>query len=214
VKAPPKLWQRLYEAVNASNLANTDSESVPPAMELVLLHGAFERALDADSNYNDFVLQLGGVLQPKQRVTCRTRGAIQPKPKRNETFVLEAWARDFCVSRGSVAHGRHYAAAKPTWSLRNHLLLATYLLPLVLKRVLAKSGMTRMTEFDVAQINMFERLACFDHFGQQSALTTPAWRRLMSDVELRMNARRIGRHLRASGRLAKKGNVKLPKDNG
>lgn len=32
-KAPTKLWQRLYEGVNAFNLANTDSESVPQPME-------------------------------------------------------------------------------------------------------------------------------------------------------------------------------------
>jgi len=187
-----KDWQRCYEAINAFNLANTDSEAVPPHMELVLLHGAFERALGVKGgNTHDLVAKLGGCLQIGARVQCRTKGAIQPKPKSNEPYVLEAWARDFCVSRGSVAHGHDYAAAKPTWSLRNHLLLATYLLPLVMKRLLAKSGMLVIRDEDVALIDAFESLASFDHFTRFSQLTTPPWRRIMTEVELDLMARKF-----------------------
>jgi len=189
---PGKDWQRCYEAINAFNLANTDSEAVPPHMELILLHGAFERALGAKGgDTHEFVAKLSEFLQISARVQCRTRGAIQPKPRVNEPFVLEAWARDFCVSRGSVAHGHDYAASKPTWSLRNHLLLATYLLPLVMKRVLAKSGMLVMRDEDAALIDAFECLACFDHFARSSQRTTPPWRRIMTEVELDLMARKF-----------------------
>jgi hypothetical protein len=185
-------WQRSYEAVNAFNLANTDSEAVPEHMELVLLHGAFERAMGVKGgDTNDFVAKLSACFQINTRVHCRTKGAIQPKPKPNEPYVLEAWARDFCLARGSVAHGHGYAAAKPTWSLRNHLLLATYLLPLVMKRVLAKAGTLPMCGEDVALIDAFECLASFDHFARSSQRTTPPWRRIMSELELDLIARKV-----------------------
>ncbi len=194
-----KDWQRYYEAANAFNFANTDSEAVPHGMELVLLHGAFERALGVGGGKtNDFVAELGKCLAISDRVKCRVRGAIQPKPKANEPFVLEAWARDFCASRGSVAHGHDYAASKPTWSLPNHLLLASYLLPLVIKRRLSEAGLMTMREGDVALIDAFERLACFDHFRRMSALTTPPWRRIMTDVELDLLAREMHRRLGVS----------------
>jgi hypothetical protein len=140
---------------------------------------------------HEFVAKLSGCLQIGARVQCRTRGAIQPKPKLHEPYVLEAWARDFCVSRGSVAHGHDYAAAKPTWSLRNHLLLATYLLPLVMKRFLAKSVTLIMRDEEIALIEAFERLACFDHFARSSQVTTPPWRRIMTEVELNLMARKF-----------------------
>lgn len=202
-EAPAKHWQRYYEAVNAFNLANTDSESVPAPMELVLLHGAFERALGvAGSKTNDFVIQLGKTVRVKGRVRCRKRGAIRPKPKQGEPFVLEAWARDFCVARGSVAHGHNYAAAKTTWSLLNHLLLATFLLPLLTKRCLAHEGVMSVREADSAMINAFERLACFDHFAHRAPFTTSPWRRVMADVELRVSARKLVRQLTASSRVS------------
>ena len=189
---PAKDWQRCYEAINAFNLANTDGEAVPPHLELVLLHGAFERALGVKGgDTHEFVAKLSACLQISARVQCRTRGAIQPKPKLNEPYVLEAWARDFGASRGSVAHGHDYAAAKSTWSLRNHLLLATYLLPLVIKRFLTNSGTLAMRDEDVALIDAFERLACFDHFSRSSQLTTPPWRRIMTEVELDLMARKV-----------------------
>lgn len=79
--------------------------------------------------------------------------------------VREIWLRDLCNLRGNVAHGKIGEAYKPIWSIRNHLLLASYAFPLVLKSFLATKGVYTLTPEDQFDIDVFEQLACEEHFS-------------------------------------------------
>jgi hypothetical protein len=93
--------------------------------------------------------------------------------------LREIWLRDLCNLRGNVAHGKIGAQYSPIWSIRNHLLLASHVFPLLLKAFLAQKGSYTLTAGDQFEIDHFELRACEDHFASSkhhpwNAVTNPA----------------------------------------
>src|SRR5258708_33892794 len=108
---------RVTEAIVEFNSANTDSQDVPPHVEVVMVKSAFEWLLnvntDADSFGEALSTTMGSVLdkQVPDGPLARRWRERWPKAKR----PIEAWARDFCDVRGAAAHGKPNKADRFVW---------------------------------------------------------------------------------------------------
>ena len=138
-------------------------------VEAVLLSGAFERLLECNRGKEDDLAEcFTPALVPINDLAPSAGGRLSSPDIANRfkksTTIRDIWIRDFFRLRGNLAHGKVASRYRPVWSLRDHLLLASFAFPLLLKSVLAKEHLYTLSEADQFQIDMFELLACEEHF--------------------------------------------------
>jgi hypothetical protein len=164
-------WDRLFESIVSFNLANTDSPDLPEQVEAILLVGAFERLLGCNRGKEREVAErLADTLVPSNTVLpeeIHKFSSVSGRYKHSRS-VRDVWIRDFYRFRSRFAHGSLELGHEPLWNLRNHLLLASYSFPLLVKLLLQKLGYYSLTSFDKERVDMFEQLALHDHFAPRS----------------------------------------------
>ncbi len=189
--------ERLYEAVAGFNGANTDREEIPDKLELVMLCGAFERLLNCKSGTGKELAQrFASAFVPPNALLlgeCERLKAIN-QPDEGDSSVRELWMRKMFALRGRAAHGKAATQAKAPWTLREHLLLASFAFPLCLKLILRDAGAYSLTEDDEDKIEAFERLACApDLFPTQQPGTMPVhpWTEILRETADALHNERI-----------------------
>lgn len=158
----------LFAAIISFNLANTDNSAISEHIEVVLTTGAFQQLLECGAAEDSLVRAFGGIFVPDENVSwesCR-KLSDQATAKRFKKAqpVREVWLRDLCRLRGDLAHGAAVPRYPALWAPREHLLLSSFVFPLLLKLILARRGIYHLTEVDRNSINLFEALACENHF--------------------------------------------------
>jgi hypothetical protein len=156
----------LVDAMLTYNMANTDSSAVSPHVELVLSVGAFERVLGCrNGNHNDLANAFIPALAPRVDIARADCPRLQAHPKKfpKAATVREAWIRDLFNLRGDLAHGKVGPEYPSMWSLQEHLLLAAFAFPFVMKVQLQRAGLYTLTDRDRDGIEAFEYLACAEN---------------------------------------------------
>lgn len=157
-------WPCYQEAIFDFNRANTDSDQVAEQMELILLNGAFERLFDLRSGKEDeLVDRVASTLCPSTRVDPSSCSRIRREERGSLT---EIWIRDLFRLRGHLAHGRVNPTRPSMWDIREHLLLGSYVFPLLVKVLLKSDGLYKLTEDDAFDIDVFELLASARLFAE------------------------------------------------
>lgn len=151
--------ERLVEASFGFNRANTDSPTVPDASEAVLMVGAFERILGVDNGREDLLAEkFCDKFSPHSPMPIEANPRIPRNTFTNSNSVREIWIRDFFRVRGNLAHGRRRSEYRSIWSVREHLLLAAYAFPLLVKTLMVQTGCYAFSPQDSFDIDVFERL--------------------------------------------------------
>lgn len=171
-KLKPEDWERCYESIWWFNKANTDSAQVTPQEEVVFSVSAFERLLDSRTGVlEDLVPPFLELVNPSESVSIdkctKSLGRLRGKVK--SSSIREAWLRDLVILRHNHAHGMKAPGYHPCWSIEEHLLLASYIFPLMVKRMLHRNLLYRPTSEDEVDINAFESLANADLFSPQTS---------------------------------------------
>ena len=190
-------WISLWDAIFFFNRANTDSYEIPPQQEVVMILGVFQRLLEhlleqrarEEELAKKFVSTIGsfGALpaEKKQRLLRYQREKVPT--------VREAWFRDFYRLRNALAHGKTQSNAPLAWTIEEHLLLASFIFPLFVKKVLRGWGVYRLTECDEICIEVFDELA-IDPFGRiKSNNNIESWR--WNKVIAHKNGKKLSRRL-------------------
>jgi len=156
----------LLEAVIEFNCANTDSPDVPGHVEVIMMKSAFEWLLQIGEQANEFVAALNRCLDdipPADPLNGPLKAQwekFRPKAER----PLEAWAREFCDLRGASAHGKSRVAPRFIWAAHTHLALASFLFPLVFKKVAAATGLLKLDDYDVERLRRIDGYLLHDPF--------------------------------------------------
>jgi hypothetical protein len=163
-----KTWEHFWDSIINFNLANTDSSDITLQVEVVLFNGAFERLLDCNRGKEDELAErFANMLRPTNGLAPSTCARLSDQDIvnrfRHSSTVRNMWIRDFFRLRGALAHGKLASRHRPVWSLRDHLLLASFAFPLLLKASLAEESLYSLSEDDLFQIDLFEPLACEEH---------------------------------------------------
>ncbi len=179
--------EEFVESTMTYNLANTESPTTSPHVELVLSSGALQRVLGYQGSKDDeLAARFTSALTPRKdvaRADCPRLLARSDKFAKSST-VRDAWVRDLYALRGDLAHGKIDPRYPSVWTIREHLLLASHVFPLVMKAQLAKVGVYKITHNDQVAIDAFETLACSaDLFQPVDAVRGVwPWNELISQV--------------------------------
>lgn len=199
-------WPRIADAIRLFVGANTDNSDVDLHTELVDTVSAFSRLFgvwDERDTVAGFIKALPAPprddgdepLGPKIDADL-VRQALKAKKS-----IREAWLADAYRLRGKYGHGDVTAPGYPaTWKAHEHLLLAAFIFPILVKSVLASEGFYEFTADDQMANAMFDTLATYDAFAPDPSprgeddddddIDNPLpWRRVMSDFQMRRVAR-------------------------
>jgi hypothetical protein len=154
---------RYFDSVVLFNRSNTDGDEVRPEVELILVAGALQRVLECrTANINELANNFLRVFVPSVELPLEAPTNSGPLKVRRRPWprtIREAWIRDLYVLRGDLAHGRTTARYQADWSVAEHLLLAAYAFPRVVKLCLAEQGAYELTDQDRFDVDVFEDLA-------------------------------------------------------
>ncbi|KQV45768.1 hypothetical protein ASC95_27530 [Pelomonas sp. Root1217] len=140
----------ILEAIREFNAANTDSGDVAPHVEIVMVKSAFEWLLGIDEKRSSLSAALTKLFPAPAHGAegGPLRDAWLKRHKPSDQRLLSAWVADFCVLRGSAAHGKGRGRAPTVWDHFPHLAFASILFPLLVKKVLAERGLYRPSDRD------------------------------------------------------------------
>lgn len=183
-------WERFYESILSFNLANTDNTEIAEQVELILLSGALERLFDCRSGKEeDLAERFITALSPSEErspVSCKRLSAPEAASRfKRSSSLRDMWVRDLFRLRGNIAHGKIESRYRPVWTLREHLLLGSFVYPLVLKLELVKSGLYEVSEEDQELVDLFEALTCEELFASGSDPNDPnsyPWRQVFQQA--------------------------------
>lgn len=185
-------WGRWQSAISCFNQANTDSESVRPQTEWVLLCGAIQHLLRAGSKDKATAEALEAAITPDRGILVRDARRRLASWRETDKSLRYAWMKEFYGLRGDFAHGRLNPQRPAAWLPQEHLVLASMAFPLVAKKRLSNVGLYEFTRGDNLQCNAFESLADTDNFlappaDQRGGMDTH-WQRVRQEVlaEMRM----------------------------
>lgn len=199
-----KAYNEIFESIYSFNRANTDNYYFNESFEIVLLIGAIQRILGYNG-HKDYELsnEFFNLFKPSSDLDINESNKLKKiqTGKKLQTLRQE-WIKDLYHLRGDFAHGKLYSQKGSIWSAQEHLLLASYVFPLLVKCRLEKEGYYKLIEkdeydengiyqikySDLFQINVFEKLLDADLFtrkkGEDGDDNWP-WIRIISDEKLR-----------------------------
>jgi hypothetical protein len=180
-------WEAVFEAIISFNSANTDSPFVSVQAEVVAMNGAFERLFDLRAGReNELADAFSTILQPAENTApgdCERFASPDFLSRfRRSATIRDMWIRDFFRTRGSLAHGRLETTHPSLWNIHDHLLLASFVFPLVLKLHLSSKGYYELTWLDEVHVDAFERLACEEHCIEREDEAEWPWRKIIGDI--------------------------------
>ena len=164
---PEKEWSAIFESIISFNLANKDSEDISENIELILINNSFERLLDTNGKEDKLAQKLSSILKPEVDLPkdyCEKLKDIGENRFKKSFYIRDIWIRDLFRIRNNIAHGKLTSQYQPVFSLKNHLLLASLIFPIILKLVISSRGLYNLSDNDKMIINVFEKLVCVEHF--------------------------------------------------
>ena len=195
-----KEWSELYRGVVLFNQANTDAPDMSMDTELVLTYAAMEQILGISSRSDQrrFHAKFAEAWDPSREVPqSEWRAPPTGRPWKQDS-LRACWAFDLQICRGNLAHGHGESALPSQWTVREHLLLTSFAVPVLVKRVLSGMGLYEPTDDDERDINALEPLLnLLDVFSAPDPEDDDegyAWRRVLRREKDRQLDQLIERH--------------------
>ena len=184
-----RTWGQLFQATVLFNEANTDRDYMPETVELVLSFASLEQLLDQAGHPREAAEAFSAIWMPAEPVP-RDQWRMQPTTEsirrrlEQAPSLRYAWLQDMGVARGSAAHGHGIHAYLAALSVLEHLLLAAFVIPRLLKLRLAQIGHYTLTEDDQGDVDVLEALLNERHLEPRdpSDQTPFPWLRVLLDA--------------------------------
>jgi len=191
----PDIWFRFSDALFFFNRANTDSNQITEHQEIVMTISAFERFLDCRSgSEKELIEKFLEVFTTEDSLDVSQSKRISNSGyKGNAKTLKEIWLRDFFRMRGEYAHGKRLSKRPIIWLPHEHLLLGSYVFPLLFKILLSKYGFYKLAEDDIDDINLFEQLTDADIFKKPKDSKSWEWNIIRSDYKFSKSIERAYR---------------------
>ncbi|MDX9681866.1 hypothetical protein QMK56_10190 [Pseudomonas protegens] len=88
---------------------------------------------------------------------------------------VDAWVHDFCAARNAAAHGPADGEKGSIWPRHNHLIFSAWLLPLIVKKLLAQGGIYKLSAEDKVARAGFEVFLAHDLLAVTEEEGTNVW---------------------------------------
>ncbi|MEX0771383.1 MAG: hypothetical protein WD035_11645 [Balneolaceae bacterium] len=160
-----RYWYKIYNSILNFISGNTDNIKISPTQEIISLRSSFELLLserNLQSDFSDVIVEFTELRLLEEFPEILERpGRLEITP---EVPICEAWIREFIALRDHLAHGNSLSLIETRWSLHEHLLLASFINPVILKWFLQEHGQYTLNNRDIARFKAFEQLAGVQHF--------------------------------------------------
>lgn len=88
---------------------------------------------------------------------------------------VDAWVHDFCAARNAAAHGPSGGEKGNIWPRHNHLIFSAWLLPLIVKKLLAQAAIYKLSAEDKVARAGFEVFLAHDLLAVTEEEGTNVW---------------------------------------
>ena len=197
--------RRLRMAIQDFNHANTDASGAHEHIEAVMIASAFEFLFGTD-NAKTVAQRLDAVVasfrEPLPDAEAAAGGAWTAGRADTKT-PLQAWWYDLRGWRGDGAHGNKRGQRPHHWSLKNHLLFASRLFPLLVKATLAEKGVFKLDSLDQAALASIERFLMYNHFEPQDRKKPRHWTRIEDEILGEVRSREIASTIQSAWQAMK-----------
>lgn len=199
----------LVDTIELFSLANTDSPDIRPHTELVLISSAIQRALGASKKSR--VRQLDAAFAealdrvvPAHRSPSDSKKPLSQRELAAEGGLRSVWFADLYKARGTLAHGRTSPSAPTHWSVDEHLLLSSHIVPLLVLARLDELGVHPLSDDEREGIGSFDWLLCLENvLGTEPSdfpgHQTHSWKTALSRLAREWATRRAVSVLERSG---------------
>ena len=184
-------WPGLYQGIVHFNQANTDAPDVPYHNDLVFTYPALEQVLGLVSGRDQRQLptRFSETWRPRRDIPeSEWRSAPPNKPWKGDSLktLRACWADDLRSARGNLAHGHPEDRQPSTWTVPEHLLLTSFVIPRLVKRILSDMNLYDLTHDDHGDISALEPLLNLpDAYAQLGPHEEDfAWRRVLANQHL------------------------------
>lgn len=181
--------QRLKTALPFVELANTDDDLMNWHAEAVLMACAFEQMLEADGSKRDLVVNFAPFFNSFGSVTVQQALAERPdvfldpeyESAQRDWWIHKKWIEELYQVRNKVAHRGSIAGRAWAWNSFEHLVMAAFVFPLMLKAMLQAEGHYAMTARDRGSCRAIDKLLASVDWGDRSSHQgmTARWRRIV-----------------------------------
>jgi hypothetical protein len=182
---------RLHGALPFVALANTDDDLITGGAEAILMGSAFEQLLRGDASAYKLGRTFGGWFRRFGSVTVEqarlSRPGIEIDTSRPEYataqpkwYVHRKWMEELydlrtqSVHKGTT-HGRTWG-----WSVEEHLVMAAWVFPLVVKVLLESEGHYKLTEDDVGHCLAVDKFLSITGWGEEANNGPTRWHDVVS----------------------------------
>lgn len=156
-------WPRWFDGICSFNRANTDSDLLRETQEMVSICGAIERFVGSSTGKErEFVQGIENRIQATELAETSASARKWKTRYQSSPTIVNAWAKDFFRLRGDLAHGKGVELNRTIWHLGEHLLLAAFISPILLKVDMEEFERYDLTELDKASLKCFPELLALD----------------------------------------------------
>ena len=182
------LSRRVIDATFFFNYANRLSQELSAEQEVIFSAIAFEALLELkDGAYQLTQIIEGklagfGSVEASQSKRACNSNFVRDDPKRAKWYLHRVWAYEFYQLRNCFAHGNSLSSQEWTWSVDEHLVLASFLYPLLVKILLNHDGRYDLSDDDEAHLGAIDKLLDTESWGERTDGTesqTSAWQEVL-----------------------------------
>jgi UDP-2,3-diacylglucosamine pyrophosphatase LpxH len=156
---------------------------------------ALEELLDSRSTAEDLAAKLDEIFheygsKTVQDARLNRPGIRVPKSLRNapsSVFVYREWIAELYKLRGMIVHGNDLDRVEFGWHIFEHLVMAAYVFPLLVKLLLQRDGLYEITDDDRDHCYAVDWLLSSNDWAKQAPRATSSeqtnWRNAISDTK-------------------------------
>jgi hypothetical protein len=170
-------WQDIEDAIRNFNAASSDSSQIHQRQELGITVAAIERVLGSEHTEKQLAAKFTAALSLLGESRPKSGGRQRNAELSGFESTREAWLRDLYRLRNPYTHGRTKPRYASMWTTQEHILLTSFIFPILLKIRLQAMGKYSMVDDDFRQIYYFDQLLALSNVlaeGREGA-TTYAW---------------------------------------
>ncbi len=114
----------------------------------------------------------------------------------NNSRCLYYWLRELIQVRHHTVHGFAWGSNKWAWHVDEHLLMAAFVFPLIIKSILAADDLYELTEGDTVRLGVIDKLLYMDNWGREEEHGESNWSKAFRDHKDKQALDKMAAHLR------------------
>ena len=182
-----ELSRKIIDSVFFFNSANSESQEVSAEQEVILSAIAHEMLLAGGA----YRLAKMVAEQPEEfasipaKKSARAQNArwLEEDPRKKPWPLHKLWAYEFYQLRNCFSHGNDLAKKQWVWRPEEHLVMASFLYPLLVKVLLSREGKYTLSDNDQASLGATDKLLDTENWGEPrdgKASQASAWQDVLS----------------------------------